>query len=257
MWKHEFCNERNEDESELFGVYTIYTTSNGKKGIVVNVKLDGKCMDMQLDMVAAVSLMSDLSYKEFLSHLPLKKNSMQLITYSDERIPLLGSVDVPVQYEKQNVTLPLVIVKWERPALLGRNWLEKIQLDWPNIFTVEKAEVASDPAVKAVLRRHTEFFSDKPNAIKDFKATIRVRQNATPIFQKARPVPYALREVVEKELDRLEKPGIISKMDRSDWAAPIVVVPKSDKSSRICGDYKVTINQNLEEETYPLPNTED
>ncbi len=77
---------------------------------------------------------------------------MQLITYSGERIPLLGSIDVPVQYEKQNVTLPLVIVKGERPALLGRNWLEKFQLDWPNIFTVEKAEVASDPAVKAVLR---------------------------------------------------------------------------------------------------------
>ncbi|KAI2647716.1 hypothetical protein H4Q32_024734 [Labeo rohita] len=203
---------------------------NGTKGIVVNVKLDGKCMDMQLDTGAAVSLMSELSYREFLSHLPLSKTSMQLITYSGERIPLLGSIDVPVQYERQNVTLPLVIVKGERPALLGRNWLEKIHLDWPNIFNVEKAEVASDPAVKAVLRRDTE---------------------------KTRPVPYALREAVEKELDGLEKAGIVSKIDRSDWAAPIVVVPKSDKSIRICGDYKVTINRNLEEETYPLPNTED
>ncbi len=208
----------------------------------MNVKLDGKCIDMQLDTGAAVSLMSELSYKEFLSHLPLSKTSMQLIAYSGERIPLLGSVDVPVQYEKLNVTLPLVIVKGERPALLGRNWLEKIRFDWPNIFTVENAEVASDPAVKAMLRRHTEFFSDKPSAIKDFKATIRVRQDATPIFQKARPVPYALQEVVEKELDKLEKAGIISKMDRSDWAASIVVVSKSDKSIRICGDYKVTIN---------------
>lgn len=36
-----------------------------------------------------------------------------------------------------------------------------------------------------------------------------------------------------------------------------MVVPKSDKSICICSDYKVTINQNLEEETYPLPNTED
>ncbi|KAL0154044.1 hypothetical protein M9458_050650 [Cirrhinus mrigala] len=142
---------------------------------------------------------------------------------------------VEPQYERKNVTLPLVIVKGERPALLGQNWLEKIHLDWPNIFNVEKAEVASDPAVKAVLRRHTEVFSDKPSAIKDFKATIRVRPDATPIFQKARPVPYALREAVEKELDRLEKAGIVSKIDRSDWAAPIVVVPKSDKSiRRIC-----------------------
>lgn len=51
--------------------------------------------------------------------------------------------------------------------------------------------------------------------------------------------------------------GIISKVDRSDWASPLVVVPKADKSIRICGDYKVTINHSVEEETYPLPNTED
>ncbi|RXN12194.1 butyrophilin 2 isoform X2 [Labeo rohita] len=51
------------------------------------------------------------------------------------------------------------------------------------------------------------------------------------------------------------------------WAAPCVndftgmgkdqTDCASDKSIRICGDYKVTINQNLEEKTYPLPNTED
>lgn len=109
-------------------------------------------MVMQLDRGTAVSLMSELSYKEFLSHLLLSKTSVQLLTYSGERIPLLGSVDVPVQYEKQNVTLPLVIVKGERPALRGQNWLERIRLDWPNIFNVVKAEVASDPAVKALLR---------------------------------------------------------------------------------------------------------
>ena len=35
------------------------------------------------------------------------------------------------------------------------------------------------------------------------------------------------------------------------------MVPKSDKTMRICGDYKVTVNRCIEEETYPLPNSED
>jgi len=51
--------------------------------------------------------------------------------------------------------------------------------------------------------------------------------------------------------------GIISKTDKSEWAAPIVTVPKAEKSIRISGNYKVNINQCVEEETYPLPNTED
>lgn len=108
-----------------------------------------------------------------------------------------------------------------------------------------------------MLQRHQNVFADGPGTICEFKARINIKPNATPIFKKARPVPYALKEAVEKELGRLEKLGIISKIYRSEWAGPIVVVPKADKSIRICGDYKVTVNKSVEDETYPLPNTED
>jgi len=49
---------------------------------------------------------------------------------------------------------------------------------------------------------------------------------------------------------------VVTKVNYSDWAAPIVVVPKPDGSVRICGDYKVTINQVLEVDHYPLPTPE-
>ena len=54
--------------------------------------------------------------------------------------------------------------------------------------------------------------------------------DTTPIFCKARPVPYAQKEAVEKELDRLEKAKVISKIERSEWAAPILTVPKAGKT---------------------------
>ena len=46
-------------------------------------------------------------------------------------------------------------------------------------------------------------------------------------------------------------------MERSDWALPIVCVPKKDGSIRICGHFKVSINRVLLENPYPLPDTED
>ena len=60
-----------------------------------------------------------------------------------------------------------------------------------------------------------------------------------------------------KELDCLEAAGIIRKIDHSDWAAPIVPVPKKDGTIRVCGDYKVTINPALQVDQYPLPNPND
>ncbi|GFO37579.1 polyprotein [Plakobranchus ocellatus] len=63
--------------------------------------------------------------------------------------------------------------------------------------------------------------------------------------------------MLEKELDKLESEGIISKTDKCEWATPIVSVLKKNGDVRICGDYKGTLNQVLEEEYYTLPRVED
>lgn len=51
--------------------------------------------------------------------------------------------------------------------------------------------------------------------------------------------------------------GVLEKVSYSTWAAPIVPVLKPDGTVRICGDYKVTVNNDLEVHQYPLPKAED
>lgn len=55
----------------------------------------------------------------------------------------------------------------------------------------------------------------------------------------------------------MERNGIISQVGRNDWAACIVVVLKKDKTLRLCGDYKVTVNKLIHALEYPQPNIED
>lgn len=88
-------------------------------------------------------------------------------------------------------------------------------------------------------------------------AHIYIDKDAEPKFYKARPVPYALKPKIEAELERLEKEGTIEPVRFSEWAAPIVPIVKPDKSIRICGDYKVTVNRASKLENYPIPKTED
>ena len=70
-------------------------------------------------------------------------------------------------------------------------------------------------------------------------------------------VPYAIKPKVKQELERLEKEGIIEKVDHRDWATPIVAVQKGENSGRICGDYKTTVNPQLKMDQYLLPRIAD
>lgn len=93
---------------------------------------------------------------------------------------------------------------------------------------------------------------------KGFHARIDVDPQATPRFYKARTVPYAMRLLVDVELDRLVKEGTLEPVDHSDWAAPIVSVWKPDKKRvRICGDFRVTVNPVSKLNRYPIPKVED
>ncbi|XP_054259955.1 uncharacterized protein K02A2.6-like [Macrosteles quadrilineatus] len=73
----------------------------------------------------------------------------------------------------------------------------------------------------------------------------------------ARPIPYSLKQKVETELERLETAGIITKTDNSEWGTPIVPVMKPNGEIRICADYKVTVNRQIQDEHYPIPRIED
>ena len=62
---------------------------------------------------------------------------------------------------------------------------------------------------------------------------------------------------MNEEIERLEKAGIIEPVQHAEWAAPIVPVVKQDGTIRICGDYKMTVNQAAKQDIYPLPRVDD
>ena len=101
--------------------------------------------------------------------------------------------------------------------------------------------------LNSVLKHHECVFVKELGRIKDIETILKIKPNVTPKFHKARPVPYALTEIVTKELYRLESEGVIETVTHSDWFSPIVPVLKGNKL-RICGDFRSTVNRVTETE---------
>ena len=66
-----------------------------------------------------------------------------------------------------------------------------------------------------------------------------------------------MKRTIERELDHFEQMRVFEKVSHSEWAAPIVAIPKQDGTVCLCGNYKVTVNKELDIDQYPLSCSED
>ena len=138
-----------------------------------------------------------------------------------------------VLYNQQSATLPLLVIAGTGASFMGRHWLEKVVLNWNSIHTVNADQL------QAVLTQYSEVFKPELDAMRNFKAKIFVDPSVPSRFCKARSVPYAMKPLVEAELDKLVDQGILTLVQHANWIAPIVPIMKADqKSVRICGDFK-------------------
>ena len=252
--KMKFKPVKTVDKEELLTV-SINTV---KRSDIISVtpKIEGKYLKMELVTGSAISVIPIRIYKELFHHKPLSVTKTRLKTYSGQTITPAGIINVSVNYEGQEHNLDLFVVKNDSPSLFGRAWLKYIKLDWNSIKFLQTGKT-TDENLQDILNKYKSVFTEQSGKVKGVNATLTLKENAQPKFCKARPVPYALKDKVEKELERLENEGIIQKVDHSDWATPIVAVPKGDNTVRICGDYKTTVNPQLQVDQYPLPKIQD
>lgn len=212
----------------------------------VNMKLNKKDVNFEIDTGCCLTR-------------PIK---VKLETYTGDPVKVIGATFVRVRYKQQCRKLPLVVVQGDGPSLLGRGWLEEISLDWREIKRRNRARKVhqvktTEDTLQRVLNKHEDVFKDELGTLKGTKATIHVKQDATPHFFRPRSVPFAIRAKVDKEIDRLLKENIMSPVKYAEWAAPVVPILKPIGTVRLCGDYKLTVNTVASLEQYPIPRVDD
>ena len=105
--------------------------------------------------------------------------------------------------------------------------------------------------------KYEEVFAEQLGEIRGIGADIELDDDARPRFFRSRPVPFPLRDKVNQELDRQLEEGEVYPVQKSDWAALLVIVKKPGGNIRICADFKVTVNRYVKRQSYPLPTTDE
>jgi len=145
--------------------------------------------------------------------------------------------------------LDLVVVKEGGPPILGREWLTELSIPiYSDAYSVSKLT-----SYQNVVQTFPIVFNDISGCYKHKMFELTLKKNFKPVFHKARVLPFALKDQVSDEIDRLVIAKLLIPVEISDWGTFIVSVIKSDGSTRLCGDYKVTLNKYLEIDRYPIP----
>ncbi|XP_024921034.1 uncharacterized protein K02A2.6-like [Cynoglossus semilaevis] len=246
-----YVEEENEEALCSIDMFAVETEEVPPMPYYATVTVQGKEIKFEIDSGATVSVISEETYRRTwrTKPPPLIPSKLKLRTYTGQPIPHLGVLKVSIAVSDQRAEGRLVVAQGSGPSLLGRDWLRKIKINWHEVKYMRTTE--------DILQQYSEVFRDELGTCKGMTVKLHIDPNATPRFYKPRVVPYAMKQKVEEELERLQALGVIEPVQFSRWAAPIVPVMKPDKTVRICGDYKLTVNQVSKLEEYPLPRVDD
>jgi len=66
----------------------------------------------------------------------LQPSQTLLKTFTGEVVNVWGSLTVTVTYGEPQYTLDLLVIPGPEPSLFGRNWLQRIKIDWAQLYHI-------------------------------------------------------------------------------------------------------------------------
>ncbi|UYV84424.1 hypothetical protein LAZ67_X002122 [Cordylochernes scorpioides] len=197
----------------------------------------------------AITTLTKYEYFKYFKNVKLNKCNTVLTGYSGSKIPILGKAKFDIKLRNVSRTIEILITNLNCfKFLLGRDFLNLFNISFNYLHNLDSFNIDS------LLNDYGSIFEYKSNPIKGIKCHLDVKADFIPKFYKFRQVPFALKQLVENEIDKLVDLNILSPIDKSDCASPLVCVAKPNGQIRLCADFKKSLNPYLEDIKYPIPN---
>jgi len=186
-----------------------------------------------LDTGSPINVICRNSFAKISSNSTIVPVTEILHGFSGEKIETLGYCHL---ITKDNYKLKFHVVL-NGPNLLGLEGMRSLRLNMGTII----------PYVNQIddISELIQVASSNAGGLK--VTPVNINCDAEPVFFRSRSIAYGLRDAVQKTIRDLCQSGILEQVNYSRWATPIVVVPKKNGTVRICGDYRITLNNYLEQ----------
>jgi len=209
------------------------------------IKVNGQQIIFKLDTGAEATAVSMKTFKTF-TNIQLVPTAKVLCGPNNQRLKVLGQATVQLTYNGRSCQQSIYVIKDLKNNLLGLPAITALQL----LIKVDSIQPGN------VQQSFPKLFQGLGTLKGDYQ--IQLKSDAKPYaLYTARNVPIPLRGKVKQELERMEKLGVISKVDKPTlWCAGMVVVPKKSGDVRICVDLK-PLNESVLRETHPLPGVDE
>ena len=153
------------------------------------------------------------------------------------------------------VTVPIVITERRDDDAADRDIIDP-EPPPSGEGTVTLGEQLTEDQIRQLLDIVTEYsdvFAEKLGTTHIAKHRI-VVTDQTPCYQPSYPIPEALREPLQRELEAMEANGVIQYTPLATWNSPLVLVRKSNGTLRICNNF-IPLNKRTVPEPYLMTNT--
>ena len=130
------------------------------------------------------------------------------------------------------------------------------------IFDGLKPDLVLQDSCRQLCQEFPDLFKPDLGCLKDFQLEVKFKPEAQPVFCRPRVVPFAVQDDLCLAYDAGIAAGVWQPTQFSAHGTPVVPIrkaalPGKPAKLRVCGDYSVTVNHQLEPHRHPMPLPED
>lgn len=123
-------------------------------------------------------------------------------------------------------------------------------------------DITLQKACEQLCQEFPDLFKPELGCLKGFELEVKFKPDVKPIFCKPRVVPFAIQEDLCQAYNAGIAKGVWLPTQFNDYGTPVVPIQKASLPGQlaklhVCGDYSVTVNQQLEPHRHPMPLPED